>query len=332
MTLDLSALSHASRLLFSIPLRPIQGSRFQPTGFPDLGAATFEGPKGSSLLVESAQSMANRLENTIWDAASGDLVPAARGLSYVRVKRADGKTLTSSITESHRLNSPYILEGTDKSFFNHLRSELGALEKGPIDRALLSRILLRYDVNALVHGIFLAKSELAGGRLRVARALSAFIEADGIEIAASGGVKNDHVDPSGDTKKGFGMVPFQRTEYTAQAITLYVSLDLAQIRAYGLGESVTELLIVLALHKLRVLLDGDLRLRTACDLEVVSEPVAASRPAGFVLPSGEILESALRTAIARNREALGGDAAVTEVTYTEDKSKKSSKKSDTDGT
>ena len=59
-----------SRLLIEAQLKPIQGSRFQPTGFPDLGAAVFEAKTGQALLVESAQSMANRLEQTIWDATS----------------------------------------------------------------------------------------------------------------------------------------------------------------------------------------------------------------------------------------------------------------------
>src|SRR6266852_4547597 len=70
MPIDLSALEPLDKLLFDIPLAPVQGDRFQPTGFPDLGAATYERPDGTPmLLVESAQSMANRLEAVCWDAA-----------------------------------------------------------------------------------------------------------------------------------------------------------------------------------------------------------------------------------------------------------------------
>lgn len=58
MNVDLTPLQNENRLLFEIPLRPVQGSRFQPTGFPSLGAATLQTPEGRSLLVESAQSMA----------------------------------------------------------------------------------------------------------------------------------------------------------------------------------------------------------------------------------------------------------------------------------
>lgn len=297
MSIDLTALATTPRLLFEISLRPVQGQRFQPTGFPGLGAATFQTAQGACLLVESAQSMANRLELTCWDDVRQDLKPELKGLSHVRVTRK-GAFLTDTVLEAHRINSPYLLEGKDKNFFNALKSDLGGLEEGPIDRRKLAEILLKYDIGALIHGVFLAKRELAGGRLRVARALSAFIEADGVRVAASGGVKNDHVNPSGDTKSGYGNVPFARDEFTAERVTLYANLDLGQIRGYGLGESAQRLLILLALYKLRLLVDGPLRLRTACDLEVATETITAVRPAGFALPDAAGLRESLGSAIA----------------------------------
>lgn len=310
MSLDLSTLDGASRLLFEIPLKPVQGQRFQPTGFPGLGAATFQSAVGACLLVESAQSMANRLEMTCWDDAAQDLKPELKGLSHVRVKR-NGNFLTDTVLESHRLNSPYLLEGKDKAFFTTLKNELGGLEEGPIDRRKLAEVLLKYDVGALIHGVFLAKKELAGGRLRVARALSAFIEADGVRVAASGGVKNDHVNPQGDTKSGFGNVPFARDEFTADRITLYVNLDLGQIRGYGLGKEIDRSLVLLALYKVRLLVDGALRLRTACDLEVAEATIVARRPDGWHLPAAEALRDALKGAIASN----AGRMTVTEVSF-----------------
>jgi len=294
MTVDLSSLSQAPRLLFAIPLAPLQGQRFQPTGFPGLGAATFRSPAGDCLLVESAQSMANRLEATLWDAGRNDVVVAAQGISHVKVTRADGSFLTDTILEAHRLNSPYLLAGSDKTFLNRLREELGGLAEGPVDRTALAATLLKLDVGSLLHGIFLARKELAGGRLRLARAMSAFIEADGVRVAASGGVKNDHVNPSGDAKTGFGNVPFSRDEFTADRITLYANVDLNQIRGYGLPAEATRLLTVLALFKLRTLIDGGLRLRTACDLGIATDDVGATAPVGFKLPEAQELASALR--------------------------------------
>lgn len=324
MNIDLAALDDTHRLLFAIPLEPLQGKRFQPTGFPSLGAATFQTAEGLGLLVESAQSMANRLELTVWDDVRQDIKQELEGLSHVRVLR-QGKFLTDTVLEAHRINSPYLLEGKDRSFLERLKEELGGLEEGPIDRRKLAEVLLRYDVGALLHGVFLAKKELAGGRLRVARALSAFIEADGVRVAASGGVKNDHVNPSGDTKSGFGNVPFARDEFTADRITLYVNVDLAQIRGYGLGQEVERLLILLAFYKLRTLIESGMRLRTACDLTVATRPVTATQPAGFALPPLDALTAALAHAIAACKNRM----TVTEVTFDEDLKKAKDSESST---
>lgn len=296
-TIDFDALANANRLIFNVALTPRMGARFQPTGFPSLGAATYQTREGTSLLVESAQSMANRLETTCWDDANQDLVPALKGLSHVRVERGKG-FFTDSVLESHRLNSPYILESSYKEFVVELKGALGGLEEGPVNRKKLASALLKYDIGSLLHGIFLAKKDLAGGRLRIARALTAFVEADGVRVAASGGVKNDHVNPSGDTKIGFGNVPFARDEYTADRITLYLSLDLAQLRGYGLDAAATRLLTVLSLYKMRRLVDGDLRFRTACDLTPTSTTQVAQTPSGWSLPDQPTLEKAVKEAIA----------------------------------
>ena len=293
----LTSLESVNRLLFTVPLRPLQGDRFQPTGFPSLGISTYQTKEGQKLLVESAQSMANRLETTCWDVSANQPVPALSGISHVTVQR-HGNFLTDSMLEAHRINSPYLLEGSDKTFIDNLKVELGGLAAGPIDRRKLAEVLLKFDVGSLIHGVFLAKKELAGGRLRVARALSAFIEATGVNVAASGGVKNDHVNPSGDTKAGFGNVPFARDEYVADRIDCHFNLDLAQIRGYGLSKDAERLLVLLALYRVRKLLDGDLRLRTACDLEPIDrDTIVATRPEKWRLPSLGDLESALKTAI-----------------------------------
>jgi CRISPR-associated protein Csb1 len=203
----------------------------------------------------------------------------------VKVNDKAGKPLTNSVLEAHRLNSPYILEGKDKSFLAKLQSELAVADKGMVDLKKLATTLLRYDTNALLHGVFLAKKEIAGGRMRLPRALTAFIEADGVSVAASGGVKNDSVDPSGDTAKGFGNVPFHREEFTGN-VTVFFNLDLALIRGFGLGEDAESLLIGLALFKIQRFLRDGLRLRTACDLEIKEgSKLEVQRPREFVMPS-----------------------------------------------
>ncbi len=290
--MNMETLRKEARLLMEVPLKPVQGTRFQPTGFPDLGAATYQDPDGRSmLLVESAQSMANRLEAVCWDDASQDLVAPLRGLPYIQVTDEKGKILTNSLLESHRVNSPYILESADKNFFTVLSSELGTLDKGRVDLNKLAVTLMKYDVNTLIHGVFLAKKDLAGGRLRLPRALSAFVEAADINTVSSGGVKMDSVNPQGDTKKGFGHVPFHRDEYTGK-IKAYFNLDLAQIRGYRLGKDAEDMLITFALYKINKLLKDGLRFRTACDLEVAG-PVVVNRPKGFTLPTLEEAEKDL---------------------------------------
>jgi len=350
MSLDLSKLTNATRLLFSIPLQPVQGQRFQPTGFPNLGAAF--NPKSGVLLVESAQSMANWLESTIWDDAKSDLIAAANGLSHIKVTR-NGGFFTDSILESHRINSPYILRkmkgknkgaakenSTDKNasseeasyldgFAETLSKELGVNAKkdaGKIDRHLFAKTLFKYDVGSLIHGAFLEKLD---GRLRVARCLSAFIEAENASVFASGGAKVDGVNPVGlcpswQTGNGiFGNVPFARDEYVADRIFLHVNIDLSQIRGYGFDDAQTHLLYVLVLFKLRTLLSKPLKLRSACDFEIVnSESVFSSRaPVNFDLPTQAELESELKKLIATNRDAM----KVTIVAF-DDVLKKESKK------
>ena len=288
MSLDLSALANAPRLLLRASLKPLQGTRFQPTGFPEIGAAQYEGPDGTPmLLVESSQSMANRMEAVCWDTVADDWVAPLKGLSVIKVKDKTGQPLTNSVLEAHRINSPYILEGNDKTVFDKLKTELADMEEGLVDLRKLARVLLALDVNALLHGVFLAKKDLAGGRLRLPRALSGFIEAAGSKVAASGGVKNDSVDPSGDTSKGFGNVPFSRDEFVSPDIAAYFNLDLAQLRGYGFERSVVDLLIALALYKILAFLDTGLRLRTACDLECYALNV--QRPSGFQLPTLDVL-------------------------------------------
>lgn len=312
--MNLTALKDQPRLLLKAALRPIQGTRFQPTGFPDLGAATYDGPDGRKmLLVESAQSMANRLEAVCWDTIADDWVTPLKGLPAVKVKDKSDKPLTNSVLEAHRLNSPYILEGKDKSFLDKLKSELAIAEKGIVDIKNLTATLLKYDTNALLHGVFLAKKEIAGGRMRLPRALTAFIEAEGVTVAASGGVKNDAVDPSGDTAKGFGNVPFQRDEYCG-SITAFFNLDLALIRGFGLDgkeedRKVEKLLVALALFKIQRFLRDGLRLRTACDLEIPEgSKLEVQRPKGFDMPELNDLENELPSLIKAALPSLEGDA------------------------
>ncbi len=360
MPIDFVKLNSSPRVLIEAHLRPVAGTRIQPTGFPDLGPAIYDAADGTpTLLVESAQSMANRLEAVCWDEAADDLAADLQGLPFVRVTLAglgNGTDTTCSLLEFHRLNSPYIMSGftTDNRLFAEtLKPELGmsavaaagkkgkkkeaegdtgdsSSEKEPDDVAgvvnlrKLAAVCFKYDPNSLIHGVFLEK---IAGRLRHPRALSAFVEASGIGRADSGGVKFDRVLPKPkvagvDAKGGYGNVPFHRAEFTAKTITAFFSLDLAQLRGYGLGDDATQLLIAVSLWKVRAFLDSTMRLRTACELELIDgeKSIIVKRPDSFALPTATELSTTVRDLVGKCKSQFASPA-VTELTWNNPKSK-----------
>lgn len=304
MSLDLSALKDAPRLLVEAKLKSLQGTRFQPTGFPEIGAARYEGPDGSQmLLVESAQSMANRMEAVCWNDVADNWVQGLEGLSVVKVLDEKNKPLTNSVTEAHRLNSEYIARA---EAFKPIAEMINHQKDRPFSvRDQLAPALLKYDINSLIHGVFL---EEIAGVIRIPRALSGFIEAKNVAVATSGGVKRG-IEPG--KKGGEGNVIYSRDEFVSPDITAYFNLDLAQLRGYGFSQPVYQLLVALALYKIRAFLENGLRLRTACDLECYD--ITIKRPAGFDLPALSDLQAALPSLI----EAAKPDAGfeVTTVTY-----------------
>lgn len=309
MPLDLTPLQNQPRLLLEVALKPVQGARFQPTGFPNLGHAVYESPDGEGriVLVESAQSMANRLEAVCWDDNANDWIPPLKGLPIIKVVDKNGESLTNSVLEAHRINSEYIARSKE---FEQISEKLNFQKNKPFDvRKQLVPVLLEFDINSLIHGVFL---EEIAGVIRIPRVLSSFIEAHGASVASSGGVKFNRVDPT--LKSGEGNVPFSREEWVAERITAYFNLDLRQIRAFGLGNDVERLLIALSLFKIRRFLIEGLRLRTACDLDV--DKITVTRPDQFELPNIDHLTAELPALIDTvGSKGLFGETRTLTVTY-----------------
>lgn len=296
----IDALAGETRIVLKASYSPTVGSAFQPTGFPDLGAAEFERPQPDggtqrALLVESVQSLTNHLESTAWDGSSDSPVKTVAGLPYVEVLGSDdGRFLTSSRLDPHRLAGAYVrnasVDGTE--MVDVITERLG-LEKGvPMDWRRAYRGIFELDPLCLVHGVFFSDPKWKDyGNPKVRRAVTAVMEAHGVRPVVFGGVKRDDVNPTkGESRtstEGYGFVPFGRTEYTAEKIELGVAVDLEQIRGYGLAEAETDMLIAVALWELRTLLDHPLRLRTACDLELDS--IELRRPGGWELPAADDL-------------------------------------------
>lgn len=311
-SIDYAALAKAPRLLMEAKLKPLQGHRFQPTGFADLGPARYTLPDGTDmLLVESAQSVANRMELACWDPAAQDVIADLQGLPYIKIIDASGRHLSNSLLEAHRINSEYV-----RGFHNIFAKEIGYETDGRVDWKEFHKGLLKYDPNSLIHGCFL---EEIGGRLRVTRALSGFIEASEVGVAESGGVKNNIVQPA--LKGGEGNVPFHRTEFVAKQIKAYFNLDLALLRGYGFPDEATKLLITLSLFKIRRFLSTGLRLRTACDLQVDGELVTTQPHDGFVVPPEDVLLKECKSLIGRCKKQFA-NPPITQVEWKASNAKK----------
>ncbi len=284
-------IDNENRLIQQIQLRPATGSIFQPTGFPDVGAAEFLRPEYADgndggrpstrkcLLVESAQSMANHLEGAGWDVAKQEPVVELAGLPWVRVvAKSDGRFLTASRLEAHRLAASYIKDATldGRDFKEVIRERFGLRDKTPVDYRRIARAIFELDPLCLLHGVFFAeKANVWPGQPKIARALTAIVEAVDIEPVISGGVKRDIVSHSASegagSKEGYGSIPFHRQEFAAAEINLHVSLDRLQLRSYGLGKDAAQLLEAVALWEVRTVLDRGLRLRTACDFVPIGD-------------------------------------------------------------
>ena len=322
-----------NRELFHVPLRPVAGSRFQPAGFPDIGAALFDRPVTNGdgtpgwercLVLESSQSMANHLEATAWDTGAQAPMAAVAGLPYVRVVDERGEYLTSSRTEAHRLASAFVkdamLDGEDIKVV--IKERLGLRDDTPLSPRDIAAAVFAMDPMCLVHGVFFAQTDKVWpGQPKIARALSAFVEAHDVQEAISGGVKRDDVRHStkeavGGASEGYGSVPFHRTEYVAREIEASFVLDLEQIGSYGLPEPATELLAAVARWEIRSLLDRGFRPRTACDLEIAEPEAVAS------LPALDALTDDVRALVARCGDLLA-DAEPMEVVW--DRTKHSKK-------
>lgn len=319
----------SDKLLVEVSLEPVQGSRFQPTGFPSLGPAEFtttkNGQKTSSLLVESAQSMANRLEEVCLNDPKNGLNEVLEGMPVVVVKNERDEFMTNSILEAHRLNSSYMLEGDDKTLFDAIINELNIKDDEAVDISKLAKFALRYDPNTILHGLFLSRKEIAGGRYKMTRSLGAFMEATNVTQVPSGGVKLDHLDPKGGdggASEGFGHIPYSRIEYTAESIKAYFNIDIALIKSYNLGETANEFLITFALWKIRSFLQHGLRLRTACDLRT-KDDLTVRYPDSTTIPELTVLEADLKKLIKKCQEEKLFTGTPLCITYKKSKKKSS---------
>jgi CRISPR-associated protein Csb1 len=330
MSLDLTRLDSASRLLVEADLKVATGGggRFQPTGFPDLGPALYRGADGANwLLIESPQSMANRLERVCWVDGDGETDRVGRyndaclGIPYVQATDSDGRPLTASTLEAHRLSSPYIWgtqpfddpdnNGNQINLADYLKRLFNLSENRLVPWKKVAEGLLKVDPGCLLHGVWFNEGSFAGGKVRITRALSGYIEARDPATANFGFQKRDPVSDRTDKEagqsaaEGYGSVIGPKQHFTSPEVKAYFQIDLERLRSYGLSPEQVRALTAWAIYKIRRVLvasrDGVADLRTECKFETVKVSAQVvdqetGNKSDFTLPEvGDDLKSAFNS-------------------------------------
>lgn len=258
------------RCHLAVPLKVAEGfgERFQPTGFPNLGAALYKAVVGREsvdhLLVETAQSLANWMEHVCLDPQKPCRYNTnCTGIPYVVVRENDAD-LTSSLTEPHRLASDELLEKSalDGTRFDAVLAQLfGVNKQRPLHLPRIAKRLFYLDPACLLHGVFLEKLD---GRIRFPRLLSATITAKHPEPVSAGGVMRGYVTIEGKEAS----IPYSAQHFTSPAITLNLIFHTDSLDDLGLDREEQALLAALAAYKINRLLASFPRLRTACVFDV----------------------------------------------------------------
>lgn len=329
------------RVLITADLRLAHGSFFQPTGFPDIGACVYtDGTGQRRCLVESEQSMANRLEAVCMTSPGVWREPLSGRLPIIRVEsKTSGSLLATNLTEPHRIASSYVLEGeiNGTTLQTKLEQLLDLKDKGkswPLDRReRLSETVFALDPAAVLHGFQFMQWEAVG--LRAPRLLHSRLEAvlaDESEVHY-GLVKVDSIEPelSSAKKSNKGQSIAHRARYVPKSIQASFEIDLLALRERSLvgelsassetkvamNQGAQRFLLSLALWKIHRFLTngpafdsrtgetmGALRLRTDCSLAVCKVSWSRSKQ-GAPFRTSESLD--LRSLVKRppNSEVAG---------------------------
>lgn len=293
MSKDILAEMYAcDRVLITARLEPTNGRFLQPTGFPDIGACIYRDGSGARrCLVESEQSMANRLEG-VCTKDPGVWVDELGHLPVIKVRDANGDALLgTNLTLSHRIASSYVLEGTydgGQTVKALLEERFGLTNGGdswPLDkREDLEKTVFALDPGALVHGFQFVQWKFVG--LRQPRLLHARLEAELAEEPELhyGMVKIDSIEPESASQKGANkgqsIAAKSRIVPKTEGITATFEIDVLGLKCLTLTEDRKKSLLALALWKVGAFLDNRpafdarsrqigpaLRLRTDCYLK-----------------------------------------------------------------
>ena len=267
----------------------------QPTGYPDIGACIFKDAEGKvRCLVESEQSMANRLEGVCMK-DPGEWIELWKALPLIKVQAPGGEHIATNLTEPHRIASSYILEGevgqSNTTFKDALWRAIGMQgnpneARLPLDgRVRLDSVIFSLDPSALLHGYQFVQTNFVG--MRQPRILHARIEATlaGDEEMNYGMVKVDTIEPDAASQKGAnkGQSISGKHRVLWKDITAIFELDVLALKNLHLNQNQKKFLLGLALWKIGAFLSnypsfdprsrqtlGALHLRSDCRLKFQS--------------------------------------------------------------
>jgi CRISPR-associated protein Csb1 len=307
----LDALESVRYLALEVELSPLAGPTIQLTTFANTGSSFYVAPDGSlSAVVDSVASMANQLELTVWDEAGCEPQKSITPLPWVRVVDEDGAYFTSSRRAAHRLNAHSVMTGTadGQTFEAYLASKLSGAKPPELRR--LAEVVWDSDPLSLIHGCWFPG--IWDGRARIVRALSARIDAIGVESQAVqvGGQKSaDHLSEVATRQSGAegktveGEVPVYMSEVSARSVVASILLDVGLLRSYSLQAERERALIAVGVLMVNELIGAWPRRRSRCVL--APNKVTVRTPESWAVP--ELVE--LRDeCFARCAKAIGGDS------------------------
>ncbi|MCS7312220.1 MAG: type I-U CRISPR-associated RAMP protein Csb1/Cas7u [Acidobacteria bacterium] len=221
------------------------GRFLQPTGFPDIGPCIYRDKDGKRwCLVESEQSMANRLE-AVCMKSPGVWVDALQGLPLIVVQDGNGHLLATNLTEPHRIASSYVLEGklhNQEDLRSRIEAQIGLQQGGSRwsleERNKLEGLVFTLDPAALLHGFQFVQWEFVG--LRQTRLLHARLEAELAEDPEVyyGMVKWDTIEPGATRQEraNKGQSIAVKSRIVPKDIRATFEIDLLGLKSLSLNE------------------------------------------------------------------------------------------------
>lgn len=314
------------RVVITAALEVGNGRFLQPTGFPDIDACFYRDKEGRRwCLVESEQSMANRLE-AVCMRSPGVWADDLKGLPVIAVKNKAGALLATNLTEPHRIASSYVLDGKRDGKGEAVKAKVarkvGLGNDGdfwPLDkRGDLEKLIFALDPAALLHGFQFVQWKFVG--LRQTRLLHARLEAELAEEPEVhyGMVKWDAIEPEStrEERANKGQSISAKSRIVPKSVTATFEIDLLGIKSLALEPEQKKFLLGLALWKVGAFLANrpsfdprsrqtgpSLRLRTDCYLRSGAIKWEAIPSAGENGGSGDVKPDQLLAALSSGFKA-----------------------------